>query len=156
MSAIEKVKRLRKRVLSRVEKLGWLGPLLARLTVGMVFMATGWGKLHSLDQVTRFFTELGIPAPAFQAGLVATTEFAGGLFLVLGLLTRLAALPLACTMVVAILTAKRGDIDGLQALLGFEEFTYLVVFLWLAIAGPGKASLDHCLAKRLDGPTPAT
>jgi putative oxidoreductase len=128
-------------------KLDWVGPLLARIAVGVVFMGTGWGKLHSLGDVTKFFTDLGLPAPHFQAALVATTEFVGGTLILLGLATRFAAAPLAFTMIVAILTAKRGDIDGLSSLLGFEEFLYLVIFTWLLLAGAGRASLDHLITK---------
>src|SRR5258708_7650387 len=98
--------RLHERIGAGTQKLGWVGPLGARLPRGVVFVQTGWGKLHSLGDVTKFFTDLGIPAPAFQATLVATTELVGGALLVAGLLTRLAAAPLAFTMVVAILTAK--------------------------------------------------
>jgi len=147
---LDKLAALRRRALALVDKVAFVGPALARVSVGVVFMSTGWGKLHSLDKVTQFFTELHIPAPAFQAGLVATTEFVGGLCLVLGLLTRLAAIPLATTMVVAILTAKRADIEGVTGLFGLEEWTYLVVFVWLAFAGPGKASLDWLIGRRLD------
>jgi putative oxidoreductase len=50
-------------------------------------------------------------------------------------------------MVVAILTAKRADIDGVSALLGLEEWSYLVMFLWLAVAGAGALSLDALLAR---------
>ncbi len=138
---------LRKRLLDLVDKIAWLGPLLVRITVGVVFMGTGWGKLHNLDGITKFFGELGIPMPHVNAIVASSTEFFGGLAVLLGLGTRLAALPLAFTMVVAILTAKRGDIDGVSTLLGFEEFSYLVMFLWLALAGPGKASLDHLIAR---------
>ena len=53
----------------------WLSPAIARLTVGLIFFQSGWGKLHDLDQVTSYFTDLGLAAPAFQARLVATTEF---------------------------------------------------------------------------------
>jgi putative oxidoreductase len=138
-------------VLARLRRIGdqlsFLGPALARLTVGVVFIGTGWGKLHSLPQVTEFFASLHIPAPAFQARLAASTEFFGGILVLVGLGTRLASLPLAFTMVVAILTAKRADIDGVSALLGFEEWSYLVMFLWLALAGAGALSLDALLAR---------
>jgi putative oxidoreductase len=127
------------------DKLSFLGPTLARLTVGLVFIGTGWGKLHTLGDVTQFFTNLGIPAPGFNARLVATTELVGGSLVLVGLGTRLVTLPLAFTMVIAILTAKRGDIDGLTSLVGFEEWSYLVLFLWLAVAGAGPLSLDHLL-----------
>src|SRR3954470_24164576 len=92
------------------DQLSFLGPALARLTVGVVFIQTGWGKLHSLGDVTEFFASLHIPAPAFQARLAAGTEFFGGLLVLLGLATRLAALPLGFTMIVAIATAKRADL----------------------------------------------
>jgi putative oxidoreductase len=128
------------------DRLRFLGPTLARITVGLVFIGTGWGKLHSLADVTEFFTSLHIPFPAFNARLTATTEFFGGLMILLGLGTRLVALPLAFTMVVAIATAKRDDITGLTALVGFEEWSYLVLFIWLALAGAGPLSLDRLIA----------
>ena len=124
------------------DKASFIGPALVRLTLGVVFMGTGWGKLHTLPQVTEFFASLHIPAPAFQARLAACTELFGGILVLVGLATRLAALPLAFTMLVAIATAKRADIDGFGTLLGFEEWSYLVMFVWLAVAGAGALSLD--------------
>ena len=138
--------------LSNLERAYFLAPLLGRLAVGLLFASTGWGKLHSLDKITDFFGSLHIPFPHFNAILASCTEFFGGILVLVGALTRLAALPLAFTMVVAILTAKRDDIDGLSTLLGFEEFSYLVMFLWLALAGPGKASVDWLLGRKLDTP----
>jgi putative oxidoreductase len=128
------------------DKLSFIGPTLARLTVGLVFVGTGWGKLHTLPDVTEFFASLHIPAPGFNATLAASTEFFGGLLVLVGLGTRLASLPLAFTMVVAILTAKRGDIAGLTSLVGFEEWSYLVLFIWLAVAGAGPLSLDRLVS----------
>jgi putative oxidoreductase len=129
------------------DRAAFLGPTLARLTVGLVFIGTGWGKLHNLGDVTDFFASLHIPAPGFNARLAASTEFFGGIAVLVGLGTRLAALPLGFTMVVAILTAKRGDITGLTALVGFEEWSYLVFFIWLAVAGAGPLSLDALLRR---------
>ena len=65
--------------------------------------------------------------------------------LILGLFTRIPAAMLAVVMVVAIKSAKWGDVDSLETLLGFEEATYFAAFMWLAIAGPGAASLDRLL-----------
>jgi putative oxidoreductase len=141
---------LRDRLHTLARRLGPLGPTLARLTVGLVFIGTGWGKLHTLSDVTDYFASLGIPAPGFNARLAATTEFVGGLLVLVGLGTRIAVLPMAFTMVVAILTAKRGDIHGLTDLVGFEEWSYLVLFVWLAVAGAGPLSLDRVIAPRLD------
>ena len=139
-SAIERIITIR-------DKLIFLGPTLARLTVGAVFIGTGWGKLHNIDQTAEYFASLHIPAAAFQARLAAGTEFFGGILVLLGLGARLASLPLAFTMVVAILTAKRAEIDGVTTLLGFEEWSYIVFFVWIALAGPGPLSLDALIRK---------
>jgi putative oxidoreductase len=141
---------LRDRLRTLARRLGPLGPALARLTVGLVFIGTGWGKLHTLPDVTDYFASLGIPAPGLNARLAATTEFVGGLLVLIGLGTRLVVLPLSITMLVAILTAKRGDIHGLTDLVGLEEWSYLVFFLWLAVAGAGPLSLDRLVAPRLE------
>ena len=147
------MKTLVERTQARLEKLtkqlSFLGPLLARITLGVVFIGTGWGKLHSLEKVTEFFTNLHLPAPHLQAILVGTTELVGGSLLLVGLGTRLVAAPLAFTMLIAILTAKRDEIDGLSSLLGFEELTYLVMFVWLLLAGAGALSLDRLVWSRL-------
>ncbi len=127
----------------------WLPPLAARLTVGWVFIESGWGKLHHLDKVTGFFTELGLPAPAFQSHLVATTEFAGGLALLLGLFSRLASVPLTIIMCVAIATAKKEDLHGFSDLLGLSEYLYIVLLIWIAVQGPGLLSLDALVARKL-------
>jgi putative oxidoreductase len=54
-------------------------------------------------------------------------------------------------MIVAIRSAKWGDVDSLETLLGFDEFEYLALFLWLAIAGPGKLALDPWLQRAFGG-----
>jgi putative oxidoreductase len=132
------------------DKLSFVGPTLARLTVGLVFIGTGWGKLHTLPDVTEYFASLHIPAPGFNAALAASTEFFGGILVLVGLGTRLASLPLGFTMAVAILTAKRADISGVTTLVGFEEWSYLVFFIWLAVAGAGPLSLDRLVARSRD------
>jgi len=143
-----KIEALRSRALAVLDRWSWIGPLALRLSLGAVFLGTGWGKLHNLQQVTSFFTDLGIPFPAMNAAMVSGVELVGGTLILLGLLTRFAALPMMAVMAVAILTAKRPEIDGIRSLLAFDEFTYLAGFLWLFVAGPGKASLDALLFGR--------
>ena len=58
--------------------LTWLAPLLARITVGWVFMWSGWGKLHNLPQMTENFTGWGIPFPTILTPFVSGVEFFGG------------------------------------------------------------------------------
>lgn len=129
-------------------QLDFVAPLLARITLGVLFMSTGWGKVHNLDKVTAFFTELHIPAPAFQATFVSYVELIGGALVLIGLLTRLASIPLLVSMAVAILTAKKDELHGLPDLFGFVEWTYLVLLAWLVLAGPGKISVDHLIFGR--------
>jgi putative oxidoreductase len=132
----------------RVAKhLMWLAPLFARVTVGWVFLLSGWGKLNNLPQVTENFIGWGIPFPHFLTPLTSGIEFFGGIFLLLGLFTRISAGALGVTMIVAIRAAKWADVDSLETLLGFDEFEYLALFLWLAIAGPGVVSLDHLIMR---------
>lgn len=123
----------------------WAGPLLMRLIVGYTFMLTGWGKLTNLPQVTENFIGWGIPFPHILTPFVSGVECFGGALLILGLFTRIPAAMLAVVMLVAIKSAKWGDIDSLETLLGFEEMTYFAAFMWLAICGPGAASLDRLL-----------
>jgi putative oxidoreductase len=127
--------------------IAWLAPLFARITVGWVFMWSGWGKLNNLPQIVENFISWGIPFPQLLTPLVSGVEFFGGIFLLLGLLTRISAGALGVTMIVAIKSAKWATVDSLETLLGFDETEYLALFLWLAIAGPGRVSLDHVLTQ---------
>jgi len=127
--------------------LSWVSPTLARLTVGMVFFQSGWGKLHDLAKVTDYFTELGLPAPAFQATLASSTEFVCGSLLLLGLGTRLAAVPLIVTMVVAIRTALWSQVESLGSLFGLVEFLYITLLVWLGTAGAGPLSVDWLIER---------
>jgi putative oxidoreductase len=125
--------------------LTWLAPLFARIVVGWVFMWSGWGKLHNLPAMIENFRGWGIPFPQLLTPFVSGVEFFGGIFLLLGLMTRISAGALGVTMIVAIKSAKSGDVDSLETLLGFDETEYLALFLWLAIAGAGRISLDYVL-----------
>ena len=127
--------------------LQWLSPTLARLTVGLVFLQSGWGKLHDLQKVTNYFTQLGLSAPAFQAHLVSTCEFVCGGLVLLGLATRFAIVPLIVTMCVAIRTALWDQVDGLNSLVSLSEFAYIALLVWLGTNGPGPLSLDRLIAR---------
>lgn len=135
--------------------LAFLAPLLTRITVGYAFLLTGRGKLANLDQFSGFLESLGVPLAAAQAPFIAGLEFVGGICLVLGLFTRVMGVGLAGTMVVALLTAElegfltawlpTGDVGPLD----IDPWVYLLLLSWLVLFGPGRASLDAILAKRL-------
>ena len=134
----------------------WLPPSVARLTVGLVFFQSGWGKLHDLAKVTDYFAELGLPAPAFQATFASTTEFVCGSLLLLGLATRFAAVPLMITMTVAIRTAQWSQVDSLGSLFGLVEFLYIALLLWLSTTGAGPLSVDWLIERYRQEHAPAT
>ena len=128
------------------------GPTALRLCVGAVFLAHGAQKLFGvwggpgLTGTTSFFTHLGLPAPYPLAILVAVTEFAGGGLLILGGLTRWAALALAIDMGVA--TWKVHYLNGffLSSSRGQGvEFTLVLLgaMLCLMLTGPGALSWDE-------------
>lgn len=146
---LERLRTLHGRVVSISRQLAWLPPLAARVSVGLVFVSTGWGKLQHLDRVIEYFQSLGIPAARYQAPLAAVTELSCGVLLVAGLGTRFVAVPLSVIMLVAIRTALWPDLEGALDLLGREEFLFIVLFGWLAVAGAGAVSLDHLVARRL-------
>jgi putative oxidoreductase len=134
------------------QRLDWLAPFIGRVTLGILFMSTGWGKVRNLSKVAEFFSELGIPSPSFNAALVSYVELIGGALVLVGLLTELASIPLLISMFVAIITAKRSEVHGLPDLFGLVEWTYLVLLAWIAIAGPGKLSLSHWLKRATSMP----
>jgi len=135
--------------------LAFLPPLVTRLVMGQAFFLTGRGKLQNPEGVIGFFTSLGIPFPELNAAFVSRLEFYGGIALVLGLLTRLAAAGLASTMVVALMTADRESLlealrmSGDTGLTDVVPFVYLLFLAWLIIYGPGPVSLDALLARWL-------
>lgn len=148
MSSIKTIHHTLSAARSLARRAEFIAPLLARLTVGYAFVESGWGKVHNLEAVTQFFTELGIPAAPFQAVFVSYVELIAGSLLTIGLATRVAALPLIGTMIVALITAKASDISSYSDLIGTIELCYAVLLAWLALSGGGKASLDHLIARR--------
>jgi len=141
--------RLHDSIVHRLTRAGWLGPLALRLVFGYFWAETGWAKLHNLDGFTARFVDWGIPLPAFSATLSAGVEFVGGLLLMLGLFTRVTAAAMAFNMIVAIAFVVIKNVGGIDDFVELDEVLYVLVFFWLVMAGPGKASLDAWLARRL-------
>jgi uncharacterized membrane protein YphA (DoxX/SURF4 family) len=120
---------------------------------GADFVQSAWGEIRDISKVIGCFASLGIPAPAVQAPFAASTELICGLALLAGLFTRVASVPLVVTEVVAIVTAKRGDIASATDSLVMSECLYVLLLGALAAFGPGPLSLDRLLLTRLEGGT---
>lgn len=76
-------------------------PLLARLYLAPVMLEAGYKKFAGFDGTASWFESMGFPLPGLSVFVVALTEFAGGILLILGWLTRLVCIPLMIAMLVA-------------------------------------------------------
>jgi putative oxidoreductase len=127
--------------------------LIMRLYWGWSFFQTGLGKLQNLDRTTDFFASLGLPLPELNAAMAGTTECVGGLLLLVGLASRLTAVPLIVTMIVAYLTA---EIDSVKAIFsepdkftGADPFLFLLTAIIVLAFGPGAFSVDQLISPKL-------
>lgn len=154
MTALDAAAHRVKPIVTTMTQSQWIPQLLVRLFVGYFFFETGWSKVGNLDAMAERFTGWGIPFPAFNAALSGYTELIGGALLVLGLATRLAAIPLCINMVVAILVVNLRRVSGLDEFVELSEPLYALCFVWLFFSGPGRASLDHVLWTRFSPPRP--
>ena len=136
----------------------WVGMLLARLSVGLLFALSGAGKLFSRprrEQMVSTIREAGFPASAVIAGVVSSSELVCGCLLMIGLLTPVCCVMLSATMLGALATTvlPRIKADNLVSWLGaflyLPEVLYLIILQWLFLSGPGRASVDHVIQSSL-------
>ncbi len=117
--------------------------LLTRLIFGVLMMHHGYDKLVHFSEIkSTFYNFLGMGSTASLL-MVVFAEFFCALFIVLGLFTRLAAVPLIICMSVALFKVHKGDFfgDGQAAAL------YLGVFVLFLLVGPGRVSVDGLASK---------
>jgi putative oxidoreductase len=126
-----------------------LALLVLRLAVGFSFFMHGYQKVFGtgVGGVTQGFTRMGIPLPEVAAPFIAFLELVGGIALMLGVLTRVAAFLLTCDMAVAttLVHMKNGYLGQ-----GGMELTFLLGMMALAVAlaGAGPISIDAAMARR--------
>jgi putative oxidoreductase len=120
-----------------------LGTLLLRLFAGILMLQHGFDKLtHFSQKAPKFMDPFGTGTTTALA-LVVFAEFFCSAFLILGLFTRLAVIPLIITMVIALFKAHSGAFYGA----GEMAALYLGAYLSILFLGPGKASLDRFIGK---------
>jgi putative oxidoreductase len=137
-------------------------PLLLALRVyffWQLFLA-GKGKLLNIERTAEFFASLNIPLPVLNVYLAGATECFGGLLLVVGLCSRLVAIPVAFTMIVAYVTA---DFEALTSIFSDPDkfvaaapFPFLLVALLILAFGPGAFSIDALIKRFAVGRRPNT
>lgn len=118
-------------------------PLPLRIIAGIGFMMHGIPKLLDIQGTQNSFTNMGLPPEL--AIIIGLLEFIGGLAILLGILTRIAAALLAIDMIGAILQVKlsKGFIGGYEL-----DLLYLAIMISLLISGPGSLSIEKNILKR--------
>ena len=124
--------------------------LAIRLYWGWQFWQAGYGKLTNIAQAIENFTNMGVPAPAFNAHFIGLLEAAGGVLLILGLGSRLIALPLTINMLTAFVIADREALHSIfsdpDKFYAAAPYTFLFASLLILVFGPGWLSLDTLIA----------
>src|SRR6266576_3423198 len=122
--------------LSELHAWQWIGILVARVIVGLLFFLSGRGKLfvpERREQMRQTLIEAHVPFPEFNAVFVSAVEFVCGLLLILGALTPVACALLACVMITAITTTAIRNVKASSPLNWLSEFLYLPEVLYLVI-----------------------
>jgi uncharacterized membrane protein YphA (DoxX/SURF4 family) len=125
--------------------------LLVRVLVGGVFLSEGIQKFLYPDALgAGRFAKIGIPAPAVMGPFVGVVEIGCGLLLILGLLTRVATIPLIIDMLVAIATTKIPILikSGFWAMAheARTDYSMLLGSIFLLLTGAGRLSFDARIA----------
>lgn len=127
--------------------------IIIRIMVGIVFLSEGIQKIifPAIRGAGRF-EKIGLPSPEFLGTFVGTFEIVCGILLLLGLLTRLASLPLIIIMLVAIITTKVDILtnDGFWEMMHASrtDWAMLLGSFFLILKGSGRFSLDWFILNR--------
>lgn len=123
--------------------------LFLRLYWGWQLAQSGWGKLHHLGNIAEYFTSLGLAMPAQMAVFIACVEFFGGIFLAVGLLSRIMGLVLTVNMIMAYVIGDREALFSFfsdpDKFIAAAPFVFLIVALIVLVFGAGKLSMDTAI-----------
>lgn len=125
--------------------------ILIRLMVGAVFVSEGVQKFLFSDKLgSGRFEKIGLPDPAFLGPFVGTFEIICGSLILIGLIARLASIPLIIIMLVAIATTKIAVLanDGFWEMMhgSRTDWSMLLGSVFLLIKGGGRWSIDQRLS----------
>ena len=116
---------------------------LLRVISGLLMMIHGYGKLVNFAaSKDTFMNFLGLGSTV-SLSLTVFAEFFCSIFIILGLFTRLACIPIIIAMCVALFSAHNGDFSGK----GEMATLFIACFLTILLVGPGRASIDGMIGK---------
>ncbi|ANG96734.1 MULTISPECIES: DoxX family protein [Brucella] len=119
-----------------------LATLVARVFLSILFILAGFSKLTAISGTAGYFAGLGLPVPTVTAVLVGLVEFVGGLAILVGFQTRIAAAIVALFTIGATLVAHMNFAEGMNALMAQKNLAIAGGLILLALQGAGSISID--------------
>ncbi|CDX27402.1 putative quinol oxidase subunit [Mesorhizobium sp. ORS 3324] len=116
--------------------------LLGRILLAVIFLLSGFGKLTAISATAGYFGALGLPVPTVTAVVVGLIELLGGLAILVGFQTRVAAWVLAIFTIATGLVAHTGWADQMQMIQFLKNLAITGGFILLASSGAGAYSID--------------
>lgn len=116
--------------------------LIGRVFISILFILAGWAKLTAISGTAGYFGSLGLPMPTVTAVLVGLIEFLGGIAILVGFQTRIAAVIVALFTIGATLVAHMDFSDGLNVMMTQKNLAIAGGLLALAAYGAGSYSVD--------------
>ncbi|HTI89069.1 MAG TPA: DoxX family protein [Puia sp.] len=130
--------------LLRAESRNSLAVFILRVVIGILTMHHGYQKLSHFEKMKSDFLDFLGLGSSVSLALAMIAELFCPMFIIPGLFTRVATVPLIITMSVALFKIKQGDIFGG----GESAALYLLGYFCLLLSGPGRLSIDRIFAKR--------
>lgn len=119
-----------------------LATLVARVFLSILFILAGFSKLTAISGTAGYFAGLGLPVPTVTAVLVGLVEFVGGLAILVGFQTRIAAAIVALFTIGATLVAHMNFAEGMNAIMAQKNLAIAGGLILLALQGAGSISID--------------
>ena len=116
--------------------------LIGRILLAAIFLLSGFGKLTAISGTAGYFGAMGLPVPTVTAIVVGLIELLGGIAILVGFQTRIAAWVLAIFTIATALVAHTGWADQNQMIHFLKNVAITGGFLLLASSGPGAYSID--------------
>ncbi|WP_295808519.1 DoxX family protein [uncultured Nitratireductor sp.] len=120
--------------------------LIGRILISVIFIVSGYGKITGIGGTAGYFGNIGLPLPVVTAWVVALLELLGGIAILVGFQTRIAALLLALFCVASGVIAHFDFADQMQSIMFMKNLSMAGGLLVLAAFGPGALSLERAKA----------
>ncbi|WP_367715866.1 DoxX family protein [Nitratireductor sp. GISD-1A_MAKvit] len=117
--------------------------LIGRILIAIIFVVSGFGKITNIGGTAGYFGSIGLPLPVLTAWIVALLELVGGLAIMAGFQTRIAAILLALFSVASGFIAHFDFSDQMQSIMFMKNLSMAGGLLVLAAFGPGALSLER-------------